>query len=101
MSGADTCTVTYGMSTSGMRDTGRSLMLTMPRTATTSTAIVTATGLSSSFFSISYFLRRTSEPSARVRFDDIMTLSPSESFAPLSLSGSTTNESRFEARMST
>ena len=39
-----TCTVICGMSTSGMRETGISLMDTAPRTATAKSTMETATG---------------------------------------------------------
>ena len=42
----------YGISTSGISDTGRSLVLTIPSTTTTSIIIVTEIGLSNRVFSM-------------------------------------------------
>ena len=89
-------TVMYGMSTSGISETGRRRMLTSPRTTTTRVIIVTVTGLSMRDLSIFYRLRVTSELSARLRLPETITWSPSLSVAFLSVLAVTTWESPLE-----
>ncbi len=91
---AVTCTVTCGILTSGIRDTGSRLIASIPSTSIAISDMVTAIGLlirnstiplaSYSCFTI------TPDPCARFRLPEMMTTSPSFSSALLSAFGTTT-----------